>query len=84
MRARIIAGLFVANIAFSVSFMLPYWLTEGCTFNPKTQVSMGVYVYKSYGCLTAGRGYREAGVFCGKFNMACCAFPLLAYSATEL
>ena len=81
MRARIIAGLFVANIAFSVSFMLPYWLTEGCTFNPKTQVSTGVYVYKSYG----SRGYHDAGIFCGKFYMACCAFPhLLCTSATEL
>ena len=48
LRARIIAGLFVANIVFSFSFTLPYWLIEGCTIHPETHLPFGDHVYKSY------------------------------------
>ena len=41
LRARIIAGLFVANLLFSIGFMLPFWRTDGCAVDPKTGVWCG-------------------------------------------
>ena len=84
LRARIIAGLFVANIVFSFSFTLPYWLIEGCTINPETQLPISVHVYTSYEMQTAGRSYRAAGVFSGKFYMACCEFTYLGLRSVVL